>query len=173
MSGFLGIGGSSSKTDRSQYLGGQGALSNIFNTAIPSGASDTGAAEGFNKSVLSGNRSAITQALQPEIGTITGEANQAKKQQAAMGTSRGGGTNAQNQQLDKQTQAAITGTINQARPEASKQLASIGSNLLGLGENAAGQYTGNAASSYATTTANNTAAGQAAGQAAAALLFGV
>jgi len=171
--GFLGIGGSASKTDRKQYLAGQGNLNNLFNVGISGGSDATGKAAGYDSSILSGNRASISQALQPEISGITGRADQQKKQQAAMGTSRGGGTNATNQQADTATQAAITGTINQARPQASQQLASIGSNLLNLGENAAATSTGDAASSYEKTSAQNAATGQAAGQAAAALLFGV
>jgi hypothetical protein len=184
--GFLGIGGSSSSTDRKQQLAGYGDLSNIYNQGISQGnnASATGQGElgeaaGYDSSILNGNRSSIMSALSPQISSITGQANQNKKQQATMGTARGGGTNASNQQTQQQEQGAITKAIGGAQSGAASGLASIGSNetatganLLGLGANAAGTLTGDASQSYATTSAQNAAAGQAAGQLAAGILFG-
>ena len=167
-----GILGGSSKTDRQNTLAGYGDLNNLFNVGLTGGTAATGAAQSYNESLLSGNRSQISQALSPEISAITGQANQNKKQQAAMGTSRGGGTNALNQQQDQNTQAQISQTINQARPAAAQQLASIGSNLLGLGSDAAQGLTKDAITSYQTTSAQNAANGQAAGQLAAGLIFG-
>lgn len=182
--GFLGIGGSASKTDRSNQLAGYGDLSNIYNTGLSqgnnasaTGQSELGQASGYDSSILSGNRSSIMSSLSPQISSITGQANQNKKQQSAMGTSRGGGTDALNQQSQQQTQGAITNAIGGAQSGAAKDLAGIGStevgtgaNLLGLGANAAGTLTGDAASSYATTSAQNAASGAAAGQLAAGLL---
>lgn len=185
--GFLGIGGSGSQTDRKQQLAGYGDLSNIFNTGLNSGTqnvsqgqSDLGSAAGYNSKILNGDRSAISQALSPEISSITGQADASRRQQAAMGTSRGGGTNAGNQQQQQKEQGAISSVIGGAQPAAAQSLAGIGgteaglgSNLLGLSNNAAGNLTGDAINSYKTTSAQNGAAGAALGQIASGLIFGI
>lgn len=122
----------------------------------------------------------MEQALSPEISSITGQADQNRKQQSAMGTARGGGTDAINQQQQQNTQGQISQLINQARPQAAQQMQGIGaqelgtgSNLLGLGANAAGALTSDAGNSYATTSAQNQAAGSALGGLASSLLFGL
>lgn len=146
--GFMGLGGSSAKTDRSTYLQGQGALNNVFNYALPTGESATSEAANYNSKILSGDRAAVTQAEAPEINAVTGQADQAKKQQAAMGTSRSGGVNAGNQQRQTQVQGAVTDLIDKARPQAAASQASIGANTLGLGTNAATSSTDEAEKSY-------------------------
>jgi hypothetical protein len=184
--GFLGIGGSASKTDRSQQLAGYGDLGNIFNTGLNNsnadtnaGQNDLGTAAGFNSKILNGNRSSIMSALSPQIASITGQANQAKKQQASLGTARGGGTNAGNQQQQQQVQGAISSVVGGAQPQAAKDMASIGSTETNAGQQALGtaggaaqNLTGDAADSYQTTSAQNSASGAAAAQLAAGLIFG-
>lgn len=170
--GFLGVGGSSSGTDRKAQLGGYGDLSNIYNTGITGGTDATSKAAGYNSKILSGDRSSIMSALSPEIGAITGLANQNKKQQASMGTARGGGTDALNQQQQQNTQAEVSNTINTARPEAAKSEAGLGTSLLGTANSAAGTLTGDAINSYKTTSAQNAATGAAAGKLASTLIMG-
>lgn len=164
MSGFLG--GGAPKTDRSTYLQGQGALNNVFNYALPTGESATSEAANYNSKILSGDRAAVTQAEAPEINAVTGQADQAKKQQAAMGTSRSGGVNAGNQQRQTQVQGAVTDLIDKARPQAAASQASIGANTLGLGEGAAQSSTSDALNSYKLTSQNAKDSGAAAAAAA-------
>lgn len=170
MGGFLGIGGGAVSTDRKNVLQSQGNLNNVFNYALPSGEKATSDATNYDSKILNGDRSSITQAMAPEVNSITGQADQAKKQEAAMGTSRGGGTNAANQQTQQKEQGAVTDMIAKARPAAAASEANIGSNLLGLGANAAGTAGQLAADSYKTTSANATEQGKAAGNTALSLI---
>lgn len=162
-------GGSSAKTDRSTYLQGQGALNNVFNYALPTGEAATSQAVDYNSKILSGDRAAVTQAEAPEINAVTGQADQAKKQQAAMGTSRSGGVNAGNQQRQTQVQGAVTDLIDKARPQAAASQASIGANTLGLGSNAAQNSAADALTSYGGKGTSVNAANNGAAAAAAAL----
>lgn len=187
MGGMFGIGGSASKTDRSNQLTGYGDLQNIFNYGLDSGKQgqaqgqqQLGQAGDYWSKLLTGNRSDIMSAMQPEISSVTGQGDAARRQQSALGTSRGGGTNALNQQAQTKEQAQISNMVAGARPQAAQQVANIGTaelsnsgNLLGLGNNAAGNLTSNATNSYKVTSAQNQAQGQAAGQIASALLFGM
>lgn len=187
MGGFLGIGGSGSNTDRKQQIAGYGDLSNIFNTGLDTGksnvaqgTSDLGQSAGYDSKLLNGDRSTILQAISPEVSSITGQADAARRQQAALGTSRGGGTNANNQQIQQREQGAISNAVGGVQPQAAQSLAGIGgteaglgANLLGLGNNAAGNLTGDAINSYKTTSAQNGAAGAALGQIASGLIFGL
>ena len=184
MGGILGIGGSASKTDRQHQLQGYGDLQNVFNYGIPAGQagqqqgqSDLGDASNFWQKILGGDRSAISAALSPEISSITSQNDQNRKQQAAMGTARGGGTNAQNQQQQQVEQGQITNLINGARPQAAQQVQGIGTtelsnsqNLLGLGTGAASNLTGDATKSYETSADMNEKQGAGAGQLASLLL---
>lgn len=187
MGGFLGLGGSASKTDRNQVLQGYGDLQNVFNYGIPQGKAgqaqgqaDLGQSANYWQKLLGGDRSSMMSALSPEISSITGQADQARKQQSAMGTARGGGTNAGDQQQQQQEQGQISNLIAGARPQAAQQMQSIGgqelsnaSNLLGLGTNAAGSLTNAATNSYGTTAGQSAQQGQAIGQMAAMLAFGL
>jgi hypothetical protein len=117
------------------------------------------------------------QAMSPEINSVTGQANQQRKQAATMGTSRGGGTNAGNQQAQTNTAAQVSNLISQARPQAAQQLSSIGGaelsnagNLLGLGQTSAANLGSLAGNSRIESDQNNQAAGQAAGELAMAAL---
>lgn len=185
--GFLGIGGSGASTDRKQQLAGYGDLSNVFNTGMNSGTSgvnqgqnDLGSAAGYSSKILNGDRSSIMSALSPQISSITGQADAGRRQEAAMGTSRGGGTNAGNQQQNQKEQGAISSAVGGAQPAAAQSLAGVGgteaglgANLLGLGNSAASNLTGDAINSYKTTSAQNAAAGAGLGQLASGLIFGL
>lgn len=183
LGGWLAHRHQSSKTDRGQYLQGQGNLQNLFNYGLDSGKAATNEAQNYNSAILTGNRATIAQAEAPEINAITGQADQAKKQQASMGTARTGGTSAANQQRQQQSQGEVSNLIAKARPEAARAQANLGGNLLGLGANAASTYTNNAAASLPGSQKQNeqqgqateqisTRAGQEAGKLAAAHAFG-
>lgn len=195
------MGGSSSNTDRQQQLTGFGDLQNVFNYALPQGQStlsggqgtanqglgELGQAANYNSKILSGNRSAVTEAMAPEINSVTSQANQLRKQQAALGTSRGGGTNAGNQQLGTQEAGQVTNLIAQARPQASQALSQIGaqtggiglgemgvgSQLLGLGTGAANDLLSGATNAKQLDNQTNQQAGAGAANLASMLLFGM
>ena len=152
MGGFLGIGGSSAKTDRSNVLTGFSDLKNVFNTALPAaqgnlsaGASDTGAASGFWKNILGGNRTAVAQAAAPTTNAALAAGDASKRQAGTMGTARGGGTASINANASASTQKGIDDALFGARTGAAGELAqtgagetAAGTGLLNTGTNASG-----------------------------------
>lgn len=124
MGGFLGIGNSSAKTDRGNQLGGINADWNVYNKGLPlattqansgQGTTDAGitgldAAKQHYQDILSGGPAAL-RAAQPAVSAITSQADAAKAQQAQMGTARGGGVGAINQQLETNKETGITNAI--------------------------------------------------------------
>jgi len=184
MGGFLGIGGSSSKTNRGWQVEGAKDLHNVFNFALPQG--EEGAKSGEAKlddagqyweQLLHGNRTAVTQAVAPETNMIRSASDAQKRQQAAFGTARGGGTAATNQTRETDTQAKVDNAILGARPEAAKETAKIGSaelqaalNALGLGVTAGTNLGNLGIDAKKQSDANSAAAGEAAGQLISAAL---
>jgi hypothetical protein len=150
--GIFGIGGKNSK-QQNQSIGN---LSNLFNFGMSqassltsSGAADTGAASGYFKSLVSGNRNAVQAAIAPQANEVRSAADAQKRQASAMGTARGGGTAGTNQQTDTNTQATIDNAMFGARSGAAGQLAQIGAGETGAGLSAAGTA-GSAASAEGT-----------------------
>lgn len=142
MGGFLGIGGSSAKTDRSMELGGFTNLNNVFNYAMPTaqaslsrGSSDLSTAGDYFKNLLSGNRPATQQAVAPEANAVRASADAQKRQLATSGTARGGGTAGTNQQVNDNTNATVDNAIFAARPGAAKGLTQIGTTESDVGAN--------------------------------------
>jgi hypothetical protein len=146
MGGFLGIGGSSAKTDRSTTLAGYGDLSNVFNYSLPAGQSaiaggqattasgvkgiDSASADlqgplKYFQDLMSGDRTKMTQAVAPETNAVRAGADAQKRQQSAMGTARGGGTAVANNARDTDTMAKVDNLLFGARPAAAKETASI------------------------------------------------
>lgn len=183
MGGFLGIGGSASKTNRKYALGGFQGLQNLFNFALPTGenlfsegSSTLSQPLAYWQNLLSGNRSSMLAATAPENNAALSSEDAARRQLAATGTARGGGIAGQNVQAGDQTRAAIQNNLFKQRGEAAKNVAQIGEtqlsdaiNQLGLGESTASSLTGNANTAGQQSDANAAAAGQAAGKLAATL----
>jgi hypothetical protein len=148
------IGGSSAKNDRGQELNSYKDLSNVFNWALPAGqaafstgqkgvsegAGDLGTAAGYFKSLTSGSRPDMLQAIAPEATAVTSQADAAKRQLANTGTARGGGVAGANQDIKAKTDASIDAALFGVRPQAAGKLAEVGSaeGSLGLGESSAG-----------------------------------
>lgn len=140
MGGFLGIGGSSAKTDRNTQGGGTQGLWNVFNYALPfaqdtnkqgTQKTDTGFgsledASKFFKTIMSGDRTAFAKAEAPAVNAVNEAADMKRKQEAWFGTQRGGGTNAANQQLDTQVQSTIDNARFAAMPAAAQQVGQLG-----------------------------------------------
>lgn len=147
MGGFLGIGNSSAKTDRGNQLGGVNAAWNVYNRGLP--MSDTTAekgntntdsgilaledAKGYWKNLLHGDKASIMRANAPAINSVIESADTRRKEQAEMGTSRGGGVAGVNQEAATQTQAQIDNIIAGAQPEAAKQIQTIGTTQTAAG----------------------------------------
>lgn len=150
MGGFLGIGGSSAKTDRKTTLQGFGDLQNIFNygldtskSFVGSGTATTGKGVNaltdsldFFKKLTSGDRSVVSQAIAPETNAVRSSADAARRNQVAAGTARGGGTAATNQTAEDKSMAEIDNYLFGVRPAAAKEESDIGGKLatVGLGE---------------------------------------
>jgi hypothetical protein len=144
--GFLGLGGSSYKTDRSMELAGFKDLSNIFNygmqqggQAIGAGQQNLGAAGNYYQQLLSGNRSAVSAAVAPETNAIRSATDASKRQIATSGSARGGGVNSTNQQVNDKSTAAVDNAIFAARPAAAQGATQVGGTELNAGTNLIGE----------------------------------
>lgn len=154
MGGFLGIGGSSTKADRANVIDSEGYLRNLFNYGLPAGqgqettgnttlskamsqlgvAQNTvGQAGDYFGKIVSGDRTAVLGAVQPVTENITAATDAQARQEAEMGTARGGGTNAENQALQERKMAATDTAIASARPEAARGELAAGQTEAGIG----------------------------------------
>lgn len=145
--GFLGIGGSSAKTDRKATLQGFGDLSNIFNFGLDtskgllkSGTADTGTGVNalttgidYFKKLASGDRSTVAGAIAPETNAVLAKTDASRRNQVAAGTARGGGTASADQQAHDAAMAEIDNYLFGVRPGAAKEVADIGGKLAGVG----------------------------------------
>jgi hypothetical protein len=164
MSGFLGIGGNSAKTDRSNQLQATTDLTNVFGYGLGTGQNQesTGASTLSNagdafKSFLSSTAPGRTQTIAsaaPAINAATAGADALKRQESTSGTGRTGGTAELNKEQGATTDATVDNIISnqlglgqkltQEKQIAGAQgLAGVGAaeesnaaNLLGLGTNA-------------------------------------
>lgn len=175
MGGFLGIGGSSAKTDRNQTLAGYQDLNQLFGFAFPQGQKSVATGQGttatgvggltdaqsYFKKLASGNRPALLQAVAPQVNAANAMSDAAKRQQAEMGTARGGGTAPGNQTAETDKMAAIDNMLFGAQGTGAQGEAATGSaiaqtglaqsgqgiNLLNTGLNAAQDVTSDSISS--------------------------
>jgi hypothetical protein len=148
--GFLGIGGSSAKRDRSEQLKSFGELENIFNFALPnaqaglttgaattkSGVEGLDSASAYWQKLLSGNRAAMTQAVAPETNAVLSQTDARRRQQARLGTARGGGVAGANQTAQDEAMAKIDNLLFGVRPKAAEEVGKLGVEKarIGLGE---------------------------------------
>lgn len=144
MGGFLGIGGSSAKTDRANVLTGFSSLKNIFNTGFSSGTGDVGSAEGYWKNILSGNRTSVAQAAAPTTNAVLAQSDAAKRAAVAGGTARGGGTAATNADANARAAKTVDDALFGARGGAAGELAKTGTGEMQIGATAANDLTQNA-----------------------------
>jgi hypothetical protein len=151
----------SEKTDRKNTLTGYGELQNTFNYGLDQSKSlaGTGAATtakgtdalgtslDYFKSLMSGDRAKVAQAIAPQSNDALSTADAARDQRAELGTARGGGAAGANQTAEDKTNATIYNFLFGARPAAAQQTADIGGKLssVGLGEQNAALGFGNLA----------------------------
>jgi hypothetical protein len=127
MGGFLGIGGSSAKTDRGNQLAATQGDWSLFNYGLPTaqagqatgtstlaGASAALApAEQYYQGILQGGRTGPAQAASPAINTQLKATDATTKQLGEFGTGRSGGAVASQQQAKTAGQSNIDNIINQ------------------------------------------------------------
>ena len=145
------MGGPSSQ-EQGQQQQSWGNLNQLFSTAFDTAKGFGTAGKGtldqvtkYFQSLLGGNRTAAMQAVAPAANAARDAADVQKKQQASMGTSRTGGTAAQNQQIEDEVRKQVDTLIGNLAPQAAGQLSNLGEseigamlNALGLGTSATG-----------------------------------
>lgn len=146
MGGFLGLGNSSAKTDRGNQLAGVNAEWNIYNRGLPLGDKQVDAGtttEGIGVSGLDavkqywkdmmGGGPAAMKAASPALSAINTQADAKRVETAEMGTSRGGGTNADAQQAETERMAQANDVISKVQPMAAQGLESVSTAQVGAG----------------------------------------
>jgi hypothetical protein len=128
--GFLGIGGINSRQQNQSV----GNLNNLFNfgmntgkSGLSAGTEAQGGAQSYFQSILSGNRSANLQAAAPTTNAVLSQGDAQRRQQATMGTARGGGVASTNQTQRDAQMKQIDDALFGARGDAAKETAQIGS----------------------------------------------
>lgn len=167
MGGILNIGGSSAKTDRGNQLAATSGLWNVFNYGLTGGQQQESAAQRtigqagdyFNRLLRAGRTDTALMAA-PAVNARFGQADAARRQEAAMGTGRTGGSVEANREAGSKAQSDVADIINQnlvgGRQAGAQGLERIAGteftnagNLLGLGTGAVTDILGNATQSRA------------------------
>lgn len=147
MGGFLGIGHSSAKTDRGNQLAGVSADWNVYNAALPKSAKSTTAAtaneaagagaldtaKNYWQQITQGNRTALQSAAAPAINEAQDMSDAAKRERATIGTGRGGGVNAANQQAEQNVMKTVTEATSNAQHAGAQQLGQVGTAQANVG----------------------------------------
>jgi hypothetical protein len=163
MSRLFGIGGSAAKTDRNFQFTGWKDLQNLFQFGskqgkgqVKEGIGGLSDAAKYFKTLMSGDRAAISQLLAPQISSIRGQTSQRQLTNSTFGN-RSGGTNAYAQSAVDDATKAIQSLFDSIGPEAAKEFAdisgiqeSLGINLLDLAKGAASDISGQATSGRST-----------------------
>lgn len=132
MGGFL----SSIFGGHNPYLSGaEGNAGNVAGFGTSTGMGDARNASNFFNTILGGDPAAISRLLAPQIGQMTGAANQRAQTEGEF-ANRSGGVNAGNQATMDQTRGNIDNLISSLTGGAAGSLASMGQNLLNTGLNA-------------------------------------
>lgn len=143
MNGFMGIGGKNSKQQNESI----GNLNNLFsfgldtgkagvakgNATTSAGLSGLGDANSYFKNLASGNRTTMMQAAAPEINAVENQSDAARRNAAADGTARGGGTASTNQTAKETTMAQIDNLLFGTRPAAAKEEAATSGKIADVG----------------------------------------
>ena len=165
------MGGSSSKTDRSTTLKGYGGLESVFNYGIPQGKAGIDESMGYFNKLLSGDRATAKQAIAPEANAAVAGSDAAKRQEARMGTARGGGTAGVAQTRGTDVTAQIDNMLFGARSGAAGKLGAMGGQLLSTGGGAASDLLSASIESQKSSDKKSAGLGQAIGGLVSALLF--
>ena len=126
MGGFMGIGGSSAKTDRNQTLGDYGKLNSVFSQGMAIGNQQEQAGQGmvqnaqatlqpaetYYRNLLTAGRTQTAEQAAPAIQGALAQSDAAKREAAATGTSRSGGAAEAHAEAGSKTGATIDDIIN-------------------------------------------------------------
>jgi hypothetical protein len=129
MGGFLGIGGSSAKTDRGQNLGATQGSWNLFSQGLGLGTAESGAglntlnqakselqpATDYWKSLLTAGRTQTAQNAAPAIDAALAQKDALERARAQFGTGRSGGTVASDAEASTATSGTIDDIINKTQ----------------------------------------------------------
>jgi hypothetical protein len=105
--------------------------------ATSAGLGDLGKAGSFYSSLLSGNRAQTNAAMAPQIATANAQTDAQRRQLAASGTARGGGTAPASQTAQTAKLAQIQNMLFGARTGAAEGLTKVGTAEAGTGVAAA------------------------------------
>jgi hypothetical protein len=126
MGGFLGIGGSSSTTDRGNQLAATQGDWNLYNYGLPAGQTGQATGQGtlntslstlqpsqsYFDNLLTAGRTQTAQNAAPAINATLAGADATRTAEANMGTGRGGGTAPLNRNASTATNANVDNIIN-------------------------------------------------------------
>lgn len=129
MGGFLGIGGSSAKTDRGNQLAATQGAWNIFNYGLPAGqAAESSGTSKLNQAfsglgvpaatfdkLLTAGRTDTAQSSAPAVNAVVNQQDAATRQEATQGTGRTGGTAEFNRGAAAKTAGTADTILNQAQ----------------------------------------------------------
>lgn len=96
----------------------------------------------YFETLLGGDREALMKAVSPEVNAVRSGADAAKKEQAAKGTARTGGTAEVNQQIEDEVRKQIDALIGKAQQSAAGELKGVGDSELNAMMSALGISTG-------------------------------
>lgn len=151
MSGFLGMGGSASKTDRGNILSGLQSQWDVYGRGLglsgqqnatgqqqrAQGTQNLTSATDYWNRLLTAGRTQTAQNSAPAINAQLAQTDAQRNQQAQFGSGRSGGTAAGSQTAATNSQANIDNIINQnlvgGRQAAASGLAGVGSTQLNAG----------------------------------------
>lgn len=151
MGGFLGIGGSSAKTDRNTQLAAQQGNWNIFNWGLPQGEATQaqgqatlnsslkplGQAQDYFSKLLTEGRQQTMQNAAPAVQATLDASNAQKTQAGQFGTQRVGGTAAAQREAGSAATSSIDKIINQnllqGQQEGAQGLESVAGAKAGIG----------------------------------------
>ena len=142
MGGFLGIGGSSAKTDRADQLQTDQNLFNIFNYSLPqaqageaAGTANLGTASNYFQKLLTAGRTQTAQNAAPAVNAALAGGDAQRRAEASGGTGRTGGTTDANRTAATGTQSNIDSILNSTlqtqKKEGAQGLAQVGGTELG------------------------------------------
>ncbi len=130
----MGLFGGASKGEKKQESDTWQNLSNLFGSTYghseqigQKGIGNQADAAGFFKGVLSGDRTKVA----PGTNAAIDSADAAKKEQAQMGTARGGGAVGNNQQIEAHTRQLISSLLGEAQTGAAGALGTLGTEQVG------------------------------------------
>jgi hypothetical protein len=143
LGGSANVGPTSPSFRRSEQLGDLSKEAG-FDTLLPESEKYLQGAGDYYSKILSGDRAAMTEAMAPEIGQITGQLNQ-EKQNISKFTPQGGGQTGLLSELPFQQEGQVTQLLQQARPMAAQGLEQVaglaGQEALGFGNLAQNAFT--------------------------------